>query len=64
VDHVGDQASGVLIVDENGFLRKGENSVGVARQYTGTAKEEESGGGLPQRDERGDVGDGDSFEEH
>jgi len=27
----------VLIVDETGFLKKGEKSVGVARQYTGTA---------------------------
>ena len=30
-------ASGVLIVDETGFLKKGEHSVGVARQYSGTA---------------------------
>lgn len=28
---------GVLIVDETGFLKKGEHSAGVARQYTGTA---------------------------
>src|SRR5262245_20949404 len=28
---------GVLIVDETGFLRKGTKSVGVARQYSGTA---------------------------
>jgi SRSO17 transposase len=27
----------VLIADETGFLKKGEKSVGVARQYTGTA---------------------------
>ena len=27
----------MLIVDETGFLKKGEKSVGVARQYTGTA---------------------------
>jgi SRSO17 transposase len=37
VEHLGDEASGVLIVDETGFLKKGEKSVGVARQYTGTA---------------------------
>lgn len=28
---------GVLAVDETGFLKKGDKSVGVARQYTGTA---------------------------
>jgi SRSO17 transposase len=27
----------VLVVDETGFLKKGEHSAGVARQYTGTA---------------------------
>jgi SRSO17 transposase len=27
----------VLIVDETGFLKKGTKSVGVARQYSGTA---------------------------
>jgi SRSO17 transposase len=32
-----DEATGVLIVDETGFLKKDEKSVGVARQYTGTA---------------------------
>ena len=35
--HRGDGASGVLIVDETGFLKKGSKSCGVARQYTGTA---------------------------
>lgn len=29
--------NGVLIVDETGFLKKGEYSAGVARQYSGTA---------------------------
>lgn len=37
VEHLGDKASGVLIVDETGFLKKGAKSCGVARQYTGTA---------------------------
>jgi SRSO17 transposase len=35
-EHLG-AADGVLIVDETGFLKKGEHSVGVARQYSGTA---------------------------
>jgi hypothetical protein len=34
VEHFGDEAMGVLIVDESGFLKKGEKSVGVARQAT------------------------------
>jgi SRSO17 transposase len=33
---------GVLIVDETGFLKKGTRSVGVARQYTGTAGKREN----------------------
>src|SRR3954452_11579837 len=37
IEHLGDEASGVLIVDETGFLKKGTKSCGVARQYTGTA---------------------------
>jgi SRSO17 transposase len=37
VEHLGDEESGVLVADEAGFLKKGEKSVGVARQYTGTA---------------------------
>lgn len=32
-----DGEPGVLIVDETGFLKKGEKSVGVQRQYSGTA---------------------------
>ena len=36
VEHLGD-SEGVLIVDETGFLKKGERSVGVQRQYSGTA---------------------------
>jgi SRSO17 transposase len=36
VEHLGDPA-GVLVLDETGFLKKGSKSVGVARQYSGTA---------------------------
>src|SRR4051812_22097004 len=36
IEHLG-SPDGVLIVDETGFLKKGTQSVGVARQYSGTA---------------------------
>src|SRR5580765_1885203 len=36
VRYLGDP-SGVLIIDETGFLKKGTKSAGVARQYSGTA---------------------------
>jgi SRSO17 transposase len=36
IEALGD-ADGVLIVDETGFVKKGTSSVGVARQYSGTA---------------------------
>jgi len=36
VEHLGDEEA-VLVVDETGFLKKGTNSVGVKRQYSGTA---------------------------
>jgi SRSO17 transposase len=42
VEHLGEEESGVLIVDETGFLKKGKKSVGVARQYTGTAGKREN----------------------
>jgi SRSO17 transposase len=42
LEYLGDEASGVLIVDETGFLKKGNKSVGVARQYTGTAGKREN----------------------
>jgi SRSO17 transposase len=35
-DHLGDDAA-VIVLDETGFLKKGTQSVGVARQYSGTA---------------------------
>jgi SRSO17 transposase len=34
-EHLGED--GVVAVDETGFLKKGQKSAGVARQYTGTA---------------------------
>ena len=41
LDHLGaragDQASGVFVVDDTGFIKKGIRSAGVARQYTGTS---------------------------
>ena len=42
VEHLGDDEGGVLIVDETGFLKKGTKSVGVKRQYTGTAGKTEN----------------------
>lgn len=36
VEHLGD-AEAVLVLDETGFVKKGERSVGVQRQYSGTA---------------------------
>ena len=36
VEHLGD-AKGVVVVDETGFLKKGDKSAGVQRQYSGTA---------------------------
>ena len=36
LEHLTDK-SGVLVIDETGFLKKGDKSVGVQRQYSGTA---------------------------
>ena len=36
IEHLG-LTGGILIVDETGFLKKGKKSVGVTRQYSGTA---------------------------
>lgn len=36
LEHLGDEEA-VLVVDETGFLKKGSKSVGVKRQYSGTA---------------------------
>ncbi len=36
IERLGDP-SGVLIIDETGFVKKGRHPVGVARQYSGTA---------------------------
>lgn len=36
VEHLG-RPEGVLVIDESGFIKKGDKSVGVKRQYSGTA---------------------------
>lgn len=36
VEHLG-SGDGVLVVDETGFIKKGDKSAGVQRQYSGTA---------------------------
>ena len=42
VEHLADEQGGVLVVDETGFLKKGDKSAGVKRQYTGTAGKREN----------------------
>src|SRR5258708_11254695 len=42
IEHLGDAETGVLVVDETGFLKKGTKSAGVARQYSGTAGRREN----------------------
>ncbi len=42
VEHLGDEPSGVLVIDETGFVKKGTKSAGVARQYSGTAGRREN----------------------
>jgi SRSO17 transposase len=37
LERLGDEEEAVLVVDETGFLKKGKGSVGVKRQYSGTA---------------------------
>ncbi len=41
MEHLGDD-QGVLVIDETGFVKKGKKSVGVARQYSGTAGRREN----------------------
>jgi len=41
VERLGDQKA-VLVVDETGFIKKGQKSVGVKRQYTGTVGKREN----------------------
>src|SRR5262245_13578953 len=42
LEQLGDADSGVVVVDEAGFLKKGIKSAGVARQYSGTAGRREN----------------------
>src|SRR5687768_4292027 len=40
-EHLSGEGS-VLVIDETGFIKKGDKSVGVKRQYTGTAGKREN----------------------
>ncbi len=42
VEHLADERSGVLVIDETGFVKKGTKSAGGARQYSGTAGRREN----------------------
>jgi SRSO17 transposase len=42
LEHLSNEPSGVLVIDETGFLKKGTKSAGVARQYSGTAGRREN----------------------
>jgi SRSO17 transposase len=42
VEYLGDREA-ILVIDETGFLKKGTKSVGVKRQYSGTAGRIENG---------------------
>jgi SRSO17 transposase len=42
IEHLGDEEEAILVVDETGFIKKGKESVGVKRQYTGTAGKTEN----------------------
>jgi SRSO17 transposase len=41
-EHLFGEEGAILIVDETGFIKKGDKSVGVKRQYTGTAGKTEN----------------------
>ncbi|WP_374711153.1 transposase [Roseiflexus sp.] len=58
VNHLGDDDA-VLVVDATGFLKKGVQSAGVARQYSGAAgrSDHSQGGVFPaDADRRGAAG--------
>jgi SRSO17 transposase len=42
LEHLAGEGESVLIVDETGFIKKGKMSVGMKRQYTGTAGKTEN----------------------
>jgi SRSO17 transposase len=42
LERLAGEGEGVLVVDETGFIKKGDKSVGVKRQYTGTVGKREN----------------------